>query len=101
MFILTTCRRFILAFAFAFFAMQSAALAHSYSYGDEPHEHNGQVCDIALVAEDGDVLLPAPAGLSPVQVFTRAAYIPAIKAAPHKINAPRAPPQRGPPTHTL
>lgn len=99
---LTTSRRFIVALAFALFALQSAGVAHGYAYGDDPHEHGGQVCALALVAPDGDVLLPAPVTIAPaVQIFTPAAYSPAVKAAPAAIYAPRGPPGRGPPARSL
>lgn len=100
--ILTTWRRFITAFAFAFFALQSAALAHGYSYGDDPHEHNGQVCDVALVAEEADTLPAVPVIFTrSVQIFTPPAFLPAVKSAPPAVYAPRPPPKRGPPAASL
>ena len=96
--VLTTSRRFILALAFALFASQTAAMAHGSAYGDDPHEHGGQICSVALVAPDGDVLLPVPAGLTQsLQIFTPPAHVPVFMSVPLSLYAPRPPPQRGPP----
>jgi len=99
---LTTSRRFILALAFALFALQSAGVAHGYAYGDDPHEHGGQVCSVALVAPDADALPAVPVLFTQsVQIFTPPAYVPALKAAPLTVYAPRPPPKRGPPARSL
>ncbi len=97
MLIMATFRRFAFVFAFAFFALQSAGLAHGYSYGDDPHEHNGIVCDIALAGDEAAVILPALPVVDIVITTTPAVYSGGIISAPARVNAPRAPPQRGPP----
>lgn len=80
------------------FALQSAGMAHGYAFGDDLHDHDGQLCSIALVAPDSDGLLPVPAviDLDP-PVYTPAVYFSAAISAPAPAFAPRAPPQRGPP----
>lgn len=99
MFMLTQTRRFIAVLAFMLFALQSVSVAHDYISGDQDHEHNGQVCSIALVAPDADILPAVPVVMvSGVQIFTPPAYAPQRKSEPFFVYAPRPPPGRGPPS---
>ena len=84
-----------------FVLMQGLAAAHASEHGHDPHEHDGVVCEIALIAEETDILLPpVPELPAPASV---AEPVPAMSF--HSADTPsprsRAPPGRAPPlTHS-
>ncbi len=47
---------FLIAAVTVFALSQIIASAHAAHFGDEPHEHNGQVCVLSLVAPGSDKL---------------------------------------------
>jgi len=71
---------------------QAASLSHVAVYGDEPHEHDGVICDVGIIASEVQAVLP-PVPVQP--------YVPAIGAEhpePVVTNAVWIwPPERGPP----
>ena len=83
----------------AFFIIQSLTLSHAAEHGNEHHEHNGVVCEVAFIAADTDIVLP-PA----LVIFVPESYISVpVYSVPQdpKYLRPdgRAPPGRSPPTH--
>lgn len=81
----------------AFFIIQSLTLSHAVEYNGEPHEHDGIVCEVTLIASDVEAVVP-PAVI--IVVPERFISVPAytVPQAPKYLRPDgRAPPSRSPP----
>lgn len=88
----------IFALLSVFFAVQSVSVAHAASFGDDIHEHDGQICVLAAVtAHSVVVIAPAPMVSVIPQTTTPTLYSAEFIDAPHDCKQARAPPPRGPP----
>ena len=90
----------VAAFAALFLLLQGASLAHAAQYGSE-HSHDGVVCEAVPLAEEAEALAPPPARHTLPEPAPAPLLAPVPYAEPALANAPaRAPPSRGPPTHS-
>ena len=85
-------------FAWLLVAAQGVAFAHTASFGDAPHEHDGVTCDVAVLEDQGDIALPPPPLPNATVVdFTDAPRAFAFVSARLPQPPARAPPPRAPP----
>ena len=91
----------LVLFLAVFFAVQTASVSHAVSFGDAPHDHDGQVCVLGVIAGHDDVAAVPDIPTTPTLIITATPteHITRPYAAPLKTIAARAPPPRGPPSH--
>lgn len=80
-----------------FFVTQSLALSHAAEYNNEPHQHDGVVCEVMVIAPDLDVVMPPALIVStPEAHISERAY--SVPSLPTYLRPDgRAPPGRSPP----
>ena len=76
---------------------QGAAMAHAAEYGELPHDHDGIACDVTLIGEEQDDLLPPAEGPAPEITVAESAAQPVYPTRAVAPAAARAPPPRAPP----
>ena len=82
-----------------FFIIQSLMLSHAVEYNDEPHQHDGVVCEVTLIAADVEAVSPPPVIIDVPERFVSVPVY-AVPQAPDYLRPDgRAPPGRSPPTH--
>ena len=86
--------------AIALLAMQMVGTAHASEWGNAPHTHDGVVCDIALVVEEVDAVLPPTAPAPSAPTTLAADWTDAVPTRAVVTRPARAPPPRGPPAYT-
>ena len=96
---MTHLRTYLLGvFAWLLIAAQGMAFAHTASFGDAPHDHDGITCDVAVLEDQGDIALPpSPLPTPPVLAFADTPRVFAFVSAPVMQPPARAPPPRAPP----
>lgn len=88
----------LLAAVFAVLVSQILITTHAVQYGDEPHEHDGQVCVLSIAASDSGKLLFSVGVVLFValRVWRASSQITQTERALIAIRAARP---RGPPSH--
>ena len=82
-----------------FFLIQSLTLSHAVEHNGEPHEHDGVVCEVTLIATDVQSVSPPPVIIDVPERFVSLPVY-AVPQAPKYLRPDgRAPPGRSPP-HT-
>ena len=96
---MTHLRTYLLGvFAWLLIAAQGMAFAHTASFGDAPHDHDGITCDVAVLEDQGDIALPPPPLPNPpVLALADTPRVFAFVSAPVTQPPARAPPPRAPP----
>lgn len=82
-----------------FLAAQSFSLAHASEHGENPHDHDGVVCTVTVLAEDSHGLLPEQPVTDYVLTTTAALYHAGFTSALYLKPQGRAPPPRAPPAN--
>ena len=76
---------------------QGWGAAHAAVHGDEPHEHDGIVCDVGTLAVEEQAVLPAPPAAHILYALPQMAGAAPIEQPLWLAPKGRAPPPRGPP----
>ena len=80
-----------------FFIIQSLTLSHAVEYNGEPHEHDGIVCEVTLIAVDTDDVTPPPVMVSAPDAYIVIAVYTVPQEPEYLRPDGRAPPGRSPP----
>ena len=95
-----TYRWLIAAFAVLFLLLQGMNLAHAAEHGSE-HSHDGVSCEMVLLTEEHVDVAPSPPAPAPPVVRPAPVHVSVPRTLPHRgLGVVRAPPSRGPPTHS-